>query len=520
MSSLNEIDTPRREFRGLTPAAPRLIALAAGIACSLLLPVQAAAQTASQTRNGSGDRRTQLNPGWNMFSAQQDIEVGRQASNGIERQVPLLNDQRVESYLNSLGQRLAAQAPGYKFPYTYRAVNDHAINAFALPGGQIFINRGVIEAADNEAQLAAVMAHETSHVALRHGTNQASKASVAQMPLAILGGMLGGNSTGAAVAKLGAEFTMNSILMKYSRTDENQADTMGTQIMSDAGYDPRAMAQFFSKIQAQDTGGNRVAFFSSHPNPDRRIENVNEEISRLGSSRRGTNSGSQEFVQIKRYLQAIPAQRTNTNQNQSGLQGDPGRNQSGIAGRDSRPQQMAERFVTFENAMLRIDYPENWQTYGQGDSVTITPGNGMVDDGNGNQAVVYGALVNLYQPHVDHYGQQLQGSGYGRGGSRTQDAHAYLEQATDQLVQELRQSNRNMRVVRPHEEITVGGVPAQSTYLSNDSPLPGGGRETNLLVTLRRPDGLLFLVFTAPEREFQAYDAAFHQMLYSARLKR
>jgi hypothetical protein len=173
-----------------------------------------------------------------------------------------------------------------------------------------------------------------------------------------------------------------------------------------------------------------------------------------------------------------------------------------------------------ENSLLRMNHPDNWQAYGQGDAMTITPRGGMVDDGNGNQALAYGVIVNIYEPHQDRYGQQLQGPGYGQGseqGSR-QDSHALLDQATDQLIQELRQSNRNMRVVRPHEDISVNGSAATSTYLSNDSPL--GGRETNWLVTVQRPEGLLFLVFTAPDRDFQSYERAFQQMLYSVRINR
>lgn len=208
--------------------------------------------------------RTPLKPGWNMFSPQQDVEVGQQVSKEAERQLPMLNNSRVDNYMNNLGRKLSSRAPGEKYPYQFKVVNDRAINAFALPGGRIYINRGVIEAADNEAQLAGVVAHKASHVALRHGTNQASKASAAQMPLAILGGMLGSNSTGAVLAQLGAGFAVNSILLKYSRTAESQADIMGWQILYDSGYDPRAMAQFLEKIQAQDKGGQPVAFFSSH----------------------------------------------------------------------------------------------------------------------------------------------------------------------------------------------------------------------------------------------------------------
>jgi DnaJ-like protein C11, C-terminal len=186
----------------------------------------------------------------------------------------------------------------------------------------------------------------------------------------------------------------------------------------------------------------------------------------------------------------------------------------------TQPDWPSDRYVSVENSLLRINHPDNWQAYGQGDAMTITPRGGMVDDGNGNQALAYGVIVNIYEPQSDRYGQQLQGPDYGQGtgyGSR-QDSRALLEQATNQLVQELRLSNRNMRVVRSGEYIGVNGNDALSTYLSNDSPL--GGRETNWLVTVQRPDGLLFLVFTAPDRDFQNYESTFRQMLYSIRINR
>ena len=452
-----------------------------------------AGSTYANTGTGSG--RTALKPGWNMFSEVQDVELGQQASAEVARQVLLLNDNRVDNYLNNLGQRLSAQTSGYKFPYEFKTVNDRGINAFALPGGHVYINRGVIEAADNEAQLAGVMAHEISHVALRHGTNQASKASAAQMPLAILGGLMGSNSTGAALAQLGAGFTVNSILLKYSRDAESQADLMGTQILFDSGLEPKAMAQFFQKIE----GGNGSAFFSDHPNPDHRIESVNAEVARLGSPG-SSNRGTQEFSQIKRYLQSLPEPRPN--QLQSQQQSSSGQQQGTLG-----------RFVAFENSVLRIDHPDNWQAYGQGDAVTIAPSSGMVSDSNGNQALALGALINIYDARSERYGQQLQGSSSGQASGMSAEA------ATDELVQELRQSNRNMRVVRRHVPIDFGGQRGLSTFLSNDSPVQGGGRETNWLVTLPQPEGLLFFVFTAAEREFQSYENTFQRMLYSVRLK-
>ena len=449
------------------------------------------------------DGRTTLKPGWNMFSPQQDVEVGQQVSRDAERQIRMLNDSRVDNYINNLGRRLAAHAPGYQFPYTYRVVNDRSTNAFALPGGAVYINRGVIEAADNEAQLASVMAHETAHVALRHGTNQASKASAAQIPLAVLGGLMGRNSTGAMLAQLGAGFAMNSILLKYSRSAESQADVMGTQILYDSGYDARAMAQFFEKIQAQDKGGRSVEFFSNHPNPDNRVHRVDQEIDKLGGSQRGYNTDSREFDEIQRYVRSLPAPPAR-GQQQWQSSGDRQQREMG-AGSGTAPEWPSERSRSFQNSILRMDYPDNWQAHGQGDAAAISPPGGLRDDGNGNQALTYGVLVNNYEPRWGGYNQQQQTA---------------LQQATDQLIEELRASNRNLRVIRYYEDIRVDGESALSTYLSNNSANGSGGGETNWLVTVQRPEGLLFIVFVAPDRDFQGYESTFQQMLRSIRISR
>jgi len=541
----------------------------------------------------AADGRTILKPGWNMFSPEQDVEVGQQVSPDAERQLRMLNNARVDSYVNELGRRLAAKATGEKYPYQFKVVNDRAINAFALPGGPIYVNRGAIEAADNEAQLAGVIAHEASHVALRHGTNQASKASAAQMPLAILGGIIGSDSTKAALAQLGASFAMNSVLLKYSRAAETQADLLGTQILYDSGYDPRAMGQFFQILEAQQETKGQVEFFSNHPSPDNRIERVNEEVTALGGTPRNAMTNSRGFDDIKRYLQTLPGPtakdqpqaaqatsrelgilsarygagnnyvdvrqrmqarvqngRLNLVVNNSSMGSNPTNQAKQLQLRyrwDNRTYDVtlrenerltipsdqqardtasgvgadwpSERFVNVQNSLLSISHPDNWQVHGQGDALSITPRGGLVDDEQGNQAMVAGVIVNMFEPRLTGTGvsgQQLQGRGYGQG--TAQDATTRLDQATDQLVQELRLSNRNMRVIRYREVIRVDGSRALSTYLSNDSP--DGGRETDWLVTVEHPEGLLFLVFTAPERDVQRYDSAFHEMLRSVRIKR
>jgi beta-barrel assembly-enhancing protease len=249
------------------------------------------------------DARTPLKPGWNLFTPEQDVQIGARASAKIGRQILLLNDPRVDDYLDALGKRLASSAPGYKYPYQYRCVNDEGVNAFALPGGFIYINRGVIEAADNEAQLAGVMAHETSHVALRHGTNQVSKAEAWRIPLGLLGAAGG---LGGLMAQAGAGFTLNSIVLKYSRDDETQADVLGTQILYDSGYDPRALAQFFEKIAAESKGKQPAQFFSDHPNPGNRTGRVDEEVDKLGGPEPDYQTDSDDFRSIKIYVMKLP----------------------------------------------------------------------------------------------------------------------------------------------------------------------------------------------------------------------
>src|ERR1051326_2230843 len=222
----------------------------------------------------AADNRTKLKPGFNLFSTQQDIEMGRKSAQEAERQLRILNDQEAATYINTLGQNLASHAPtNEKYPFQFKIVNDTAINAFALPGGFIYVNRGAIDAADNESQIAGVMAHEISHVVLRHGTHQISRAYVAQAPLAVLGGVLGAGSMGSILGQLGVGFGLNSLFLKYSRDAETQADLMGTQILHDAGYDPRAMVNFFEKLH-QVSKERTSQFFSDHPVPENRISNV------------------------------------------------------------------------------------------------------------------------------------------------------------------------------------------------------------------------------------------------------
>jgi predicted Zn-dependent protease len=218
--------------------------------------------------------------GFDMFSAQEEVQAGQQAAAQVSQQLPVLPDSDpVAIYVQRLGQQLAAHAPGEKWPYSFHVVNQKEINAFALPGGPVFVNVGTIRAADNEAELAGVIAHEISHVVQRHGTRAASKQMAAQLPLAVLGGVMGGGAL-AQMARQGLGFGLGSYFLKNSRKAESEADLLGTDIMYDTGFNPRAMSDFFAKIA--EAGGRRGAqFFSDHPDPGNRAQAVGQEVATL-----------------------------------------------------------------------------------------------------------------------------------------------------------------------------------------------------------------------------------------------
>jgi hypothetical protein len=425
--------------------------------------------------------RTNLRPGWNIFSPEQDVEMGREVAAQAERELPIMNNRQAASYIDSLGKALAARAPGERYPYTFKIVNERSINAFALPGGYIYIHRGTIEAAQNEAQLASVMAHEIAHVSLRHGTNQVSKAYVAQVPLSILGGVLGSGSVGGVLAQLGIGFAANSILLKYSRDAERQADLLGAQILYDAGYQPHEMVEFFERLQAESRG-RAVEFFSSHPNPENRIRNVQTEIEGLGGSRPQARLDSNQFQQVRNMMTSAAA----------APGGRPGRTDS----RTGRPEAPSTRFVRYNGNDLQFDYPSNWRVYGQGNALSVAPEGGIV---SGNLA--WGMMVASYEPDYDY------------------DQRVTLQSATDMLLSELRRSNPQMRTSRGRERINVAGYRGLSMQLTNESPI--GGREINWLVTVLHPDGTLFyFVAVAPENEYTRYTRAFDEVLDTVRFVR
>src|SRR5256885_10580420 len=222
-----------------------LIALLAAVAI-FALPLSVFAQTKISYHN-------------NKFQTSDDLKLGRQASREVEQQLPILRDQLATDYVSRVGQRLVGSIPPEfqhpEFQYYFKIVNASDINAFALPGGPMYVNRGMIQAAHNEGEMAGVMAHELSHVALRHGTAQATKAqkyAIGAGVAGILGTILAGPTVGQAAQ---GPFVVS--FLRFSREYETEADILGARIMANAGYDPRDLANMFRTIRAQGGGGDR-----------------------------------------------------------------------------------------------------------------------------------------------------------------------------------------------------------------------------------------------------------------------
>jgi predicted Zn-dependent protease len=238
-----------------------------------------------------------------LVSVEEEIAIGRQANAEVHKQVPELRDAQTVAYVRGLAQRLVRSAPGPRYPYSVDVADYREINAFALPGGPVWVHRGVIQAATNESQVAGVVAHEIAHIAQRHAAAQLTNAMIANWGLGVLGAFLG-NSGGASAAQVAARLMAGGVFLKFSRDDEREADRIGAQIMRRAGWNANGMIELFEILQREATRdpGRVELFFSSHPSPGDRIARLRAEVGRGAGGRRD----SQQFQQVKARLLRLP----------------------------------------------------------------------------------------------------------------------------------------------------------------------------------------------------------------------
>jgi len=461
----------------------------------------------------AADAQTVVKPGFNLFTTNQDIQIGSQSAAKVEQQMPMFTDAQAQRYVETLGSRLAAKAPGAKYPYRFRVVNLSDVNAFALPGGFIYVHRGLLERVHSEGELAGVMAHEIAHVALRHPTNQVSKAYLAQAGLGILGGLLGGRSqnTGQIINTVGG-FGLNSLFLRFSRTMESQADIVGSQIMARAGYDPVEMAHFFHYL-GQQAGGNPTklaTFFSDHPSPANREARVIQEAQLIGRVQPAPGIGNLAAVQSQ--VRGYPPAPT-----MAQLAARQGGGSTGTTSTD-QPQTTVSieppsgRFRQFahRSGLYRVDQPDNWNDYvaSSGYGVTIAPRNGLVAASDGRQMLVSGVIINHYVP----FGGSVAGQSFDANGSLFGDSD--LEQATSDLVRNIRRGNTYLSV-SSQQRRTISGRPAMVVRLAGQSGVTGEDERVTV-VTRELPDQhIVYMLLVAPSKDYASLTPTFDRMVQS-----
>jgi len=438
--------------------------------------------------------QTRISMPRNKYKVQDDVEIGRKAAADVEKQMPMLNDPLTQQYVESVGRRLVASIPPEfqqpAFDYEFKVVNASDINAFALPGGPMFVDRGMIEAAKTEGEMAGVMAHEMSHVALRHGTAQATKQGSVGNQLGVIGLILGGailgGQSGAQLGMLGAQAWMT----KYSREYEKQADILGSHIMANAGYDPRDLANMFRTIEQQ--GGSRAPqWLSSHPDPGNRYQYINQEASYLRVSPDPIKV-TRDFSRVQERLRSMPRAMTMeqieaASKNGQGPVQNPtagGRYSTNVGNPSTRTRAYSS------GNWLRLNIPSDWRDFSNGDSVQFAPEGAYGDNG-----ITHGAII-----------------GIDRSNSSS------LSQASQDYVNAMLQGNSYLRQQSGFSRYNFAGRQGYRVVLSGRSPITGRA-EVVTVYTTQLSDGRLFYADTvAPQEDTYQYSNAFRNMLNSVQI--
>jgi len=432
----------------------------------------------------------------NNYTPQQDVEIGLKAAAEVRKEYPIIENAAIARYLTTLGDRLVAAAPRelvqpvYKFSFT--PVNLKDINAFALPGGPMFVQRGMVDAAKTEGEVVGVMAHELSHVLLRHGTANATKAQNPWLQLGQIAGAVGGaivgGGAGSAIST-GSQLGLGSLMLRYSREFEKQADLLGAQIMARAGYDPRDLAHMFETISRQSEGGRPPQWLSSHPDPGNRTAYITKEAESLNIQGRPDTSG---FQTAKANFASLgPAMTMAEMEKRKETGGGASRPSTGTPGQPVPPPSSQMRDLNA--GVFEANVPSNWNTLSGQNTVRVVPPNG------------YGQLN----------GQMVftHGVEFGIANASSRD----LYDATSTWLRAVSRDNPDLRAAGDAHNVRLSQRTALETPLTNPSAL--GGRERIVVYTMFLTDGHLFYYLTvAPEREAESYMQTFARIAQSIKL--
>lgn len=441
---------------------------------------------------------------FNLFSPKQEMEIGRQSSIAVEKRLPLLSDAGVNEYFNRLGQTLVTRAPGERYPYSFKIVNVFEVNAFAFPGGPIYVTRGAIEAARSEGELAGALAHEIAHVALRHGASQASKAYLSQAGLGALGGLVGDSAAPNVIGAIGG-FGFNTVFLKHGREAEAEAHALGAQILARAGYDPREMTAFFRALRCGErVGASKLqTFLDDHP--DDRAE---EHVERPQTSR--VSAG--DFRRIQTRVAELPCVHdalTVARRGPTVIEEAPNRAPQIV--KVERPSSHYQNYWRSGAFWFQVPYPEDWLAYPSNDElgVTFIPPGGTVE-ARGLSRLVYGAVINRYRPIGDNsLWTRLQQRSFRFVGGR-----GALVEAMNDLLDSALQNNPHLDFARGSDRRgSIDGTSIIALTLVGRSPVTGRGERAQLYVRELEDGDIVYAIFVAPDDEYDVFRPAFERML-------
>lgn len=441
--------------------------------------------------------QTKITPPKNKYTPEQDVELGRQAAAEVRQQYPVITNDQIAGYLTRLGDHLVEVSPPelnhQVFEYSFTPVNLKEINAFALPGGPMFVNRGMFEAASGEGEVVGVMAHELAHVLLRHGTANATKAQNPWLQIGALGGAIAGAIVGGAAGSAissGSQFGLGTLLLKYSREYEKQADLLGAQIMARAGYDPRDLARMFETIERQSRREG-PEWLSSHPNPGNRTAYITQEAAQLQIASRNTDGAA--FDRTRQQFASLPAARSMADVANAGSGGSrDGPASVGTIGEPVPPPSSRYRDIR-GGEVFRASVPDNWRALSSNNSLRYVPENAY-GQWEGRSVWTHGVEFGL-----------------SRASSRN------LRDATNALLDGLARGNPDLRMAGEQRSVQLSQRSAIGTPLVNRTPM-GTTERIHLYTTFLADGNLFYYIAVAPDEEFARYDSTFRRVGQSIRL--
>jgi Zn-dependent protease with chaperone function len=444
----------------------------------------------------AGFAQTSVSLPKNKYNVRDDVRLGREAAVKVQQQFPIVQDEQLTRYVQTVGDRLVAALPAQfrqpAFDYQFKVVNASDINAFALPGGPMYVNRGMIEAARNEGEMAGVMAHEISHIALRHATAQATKQGSAGSVLGQLGLILGGAIVGGQTGAQAGAMAASAWMTKYSREYETQADILGARILADAGYDPRDFANMFQTI-AQRQRSRGPEWLNSHPDPGNRYQNINQEAAKLNVSRTPYQL-TREFQWAQARVRELAPARTMAQIERDYRSGRGSSTSSGPMGGGRYGGSVAypsTQTRVYNGTNFQIEVPSNWRELPSGDGATFAP-----DGAYGDRGITHGAMIGVF---------------------RSQDNN--LRDASDRFVSGLLQNNEYLQRIGESTNAYISSQRGYTTALSGRSPITGRDETVKIYTAELRNGNVFYVITVVPEAEEYRYGGAFRSLLSSVQFR-